>query len=484
MFHIVSFRSPYQVSWPGRAITDRADLGGVVFTLDWFLSRHGGRWISATGTTEPTACRAYDVIRHAPADRPFTLDLVTLPKDDIRRFYSGFCNRSLWPLFHGTTDKCTFDDEEWKCYLRINNLFANLLKSQCKKDSTIWVHDYHFAMIGSYFRSNNCTIPISLFWHIPFPGVQVTCRLPWIKALLRGLLAYDLIGFHTRRYASNFLDAVEFFLDAEVDREKLAVRMEGRRISLVAEPVGIDYDAFQDQTAIEDKGSKSNSDSVFTFLGVDRNDYTKGIIEKLHAFEFLLAQHPGLRRKVRLVQIAAPSRTEVPEYQTLDARIRNLATEINQRYAVSGWVPVEIVNESLDRMSLVRHYRSADALIVSSLADGLNLVSLEFVASRNDEQGALLLTRCAGAAAYLGPDALLLDPHNKQDIAEQMKRAVEMDDDEQRIRMRRLRSVARRFSVQRWSNAVLGPLLHHSHGPRPDATSETADADAGSRFPI
>jgi trehalose 6-phosphate synthase len=216
---------------------------------------------------------------------------------------------------------------------------------------------------------------------------------------------------------------------------------------------------FDKKATMDLSGRKLESSSEFVFLGVDRQDYAKGIIEKLSAFQFLLSQYPGLLGKVRLIQIVAPSRTDVSEYKVLGKELRNLAAAINRGYATPDWAPVEIIEECFDRMSLIRYYLLADALIVNSLADGLNLVSLEFIASRCDENGILLLSQCTGAADYLKSGSLLINPRNRQDIAMQMKRAIDMNDVERTVRMQQLRSMARRLTVRRWSASMLEPLL-------------------------
>ena len=465
MFQIISYRSPYQVEKGTGRVVARRNLGGVVFTLEWLLSRHGGHWISADGYSGCSkGSGEFEIVESSPTNSNYTVKLVTLQKQSATLFYSGCCNRAIWPLFHGAADKCTFDSAEWAQYRRVNKAFASIAKGGINNNEMIWVHDFHFVLVGQYLRNYCHAGPLLFFWHIPFPGLEVVCRFPWIKELLKGFLAYDVIGFHTPRYVNNFIDAAEFLLGLEVDRENTTIKVDGRCVSLSASPVGIDFHKFQMQTISAPAGAMAKKSSGFVFLGVDRRDYTKGIVEKLKAFRSFLHRFPELLGRVHLVQIAAPTRTDIPEYQSLDRKIQHLAETINQEYGTPEWQPVAILDESLDRISLVPRYRSADALIVNSLADGLNLVSLEFIASRNDEEGVLLLSRNVGAAHYLSQGALLINPFDEENIVQQMKRAVEMDRVERMIRMQRLRSAARDLTVQRWLDKMLGAVHGAQYG--------------------
>jgi trehalose 6-phosphate synthase len=455
MLHIVSCRSPYVIAARTADAVSQPKLGGVVFSLEWLLSIHGGRWISMGGPVEAGPGSPFRTVHVSAPAGAYAIELVALPERDVRLFSAGFCNRALWPLFHGAPDRCTFIEEEWAHYLRVNRIFADVTRTTTAPDDVVWIHDFQFAMIGHYLRHHHHDDPLLFFWHIPFPGLEIVCRLPWIKKLVEGLLAYDTIGFHTRRYLNNFIDAAAFFLGARTDPQGLSIAIDGRRVNLVAEPVGIDFDAFQSKAASCSAERGPGIDPDFVFLGVDRQDHAKGILEKLRAFRVLLDRHPDLLGKVRLVQIAAPSRRDTTGYRVLGREIRSLAVNINRDYATPRHATVEIVEECIDRTSLISYYRSADALIVNSLADGLNLVSLEYIAARGDERGVLLLSRNTGVADYLKSGALLINPRDQEAVAMQMRRAFDMEDIERRARMQRLRRIARTLSLHRWSAAML-----------------------------
>lgn len=425
------------------------------------LRRRGGTWVGwPGGRLEP----GEDFT--APGD-PYRIRAVQLSDGEIGRYYHGFSNRTLWPLFHCFTERARFDRRDWETYDRVNHRFAEAA-SEAEAGGLVWVHDYQLMRVPLHLRRLEPAARIAFFLHIPFPPLDVFRILPWYREILHGLLAADLVGFHVRGYARNFLDCVERLLGVRVDHRSGLVQQGERTVQVGHFPLGIDFEWFEERTRAAAETSSGRAEKVV--LGVDRLDYTKGIPQRLRAFERLLELHPEHREHVVLVQLAVPSRGQVAEYQALKREIDEVVGRINGRFATDRWSPIRYLYRSLPQERLTALYRDADVALVTPLRDGMNLVAKEFVACQVGDPGVLILSRIAGAAETMH-EALLTNPYNVDSVAAALHRALTMSEPERRSRMLALRGRERKQNVFVWVDAFLeaAEAVRESLGPPSDA---------------
>lgn len=416
--------------------------GGLVSALTPVMTQEDGVWVAwEPESKEPTRTRV------PGGDAPsFLFRSVPLTQSEVRRYYQGFANRALWPLCHYLLDRCDFQEQDWDVYQRVNARFADAVAAEAREGDLVWIQDYHFCLAPRMVRERRSNGgAIAYFHHVPFPASQVFRVLPWREDVLLGLLGADLVGFHTKNYAKNFMTACSEILGAQVDEASGQVLWQGRSTQVGWFPIGIDV-AEHERVARSEKVEqqvaeirrKVSGDKII--LGVDRLDYTKGILERLYSFERLLERHPHYRGKVSLVQIAVPSRTAVEDYKNLKRKVDETVGRINGQYSRLGWTPVSYQYRGLPKDELIAQYRAADVALVTPLRDGMNLVAKEYVASRIEDDGVLLLSEFAGAGEELGRDSVLVNPYSISDVATALDFALKMHPDEQRARMRRLRT--------------------------------------------
>ncbi len=399
--------------------------GGLVTALKSVAERRKFEWIGWPGTNVPQEDQAeVDRLLIEQGARP-----VHLTQAQVDGFYGGFSNSVLWPLFHGFTDISSFDKSDWHTYKQVNELFADEIVRRAAPGDLIWIHDYQLALVPELLRERGLTCPIGYFLHIPFPSSEIYRTLPVRESVLRGLLGADFVGFHAYEYVSHFRKACLRVLGIESQPD--LVRNGSRRVHLGVLPIGIDpaeiremastKEAINELTALKTayKGKK-------IILGVDRLDYTKGIPEKLLAFEQLLEEHPRWRTNCVLIQVAAPSRESVDEYQALKRRVDELVGGINGRYGSPDHTPIVYINQSVNRTRLTGMYQAADIALVTPVRDGMNLVALEYIAARGEQGGSLILSEFAGAA-YLLPGARLISPYNLAQVAETLAEELESE---------------------------------------------------------
>jgi len=463
---LVSNREPYvRKRIPGGVRLERT-AGGLVTALDPVMRASGGVWVAWQPEGEPGREPRFQV----PAEEPqYTLRQVPLTQKEIARYYYGFANRALWPLCHYFVDRCCFEEEDWRQYVEINSRFADAVCEEAQPGDLVWVHDYHFCLLPQMLRERRGEGgPLAFFLHIPFPAEEVFRVLPWRRQILTGLLGADLVGFHTPEYAGDFLGCCERLLGATVDYERGIVHFEGRAVQVGAFPIGIDVAEFRQLAAAPTTAERvtrirSGFDGVQLVLGVDRLDYSKGILERLHAVDVLLEQHPELRRRLVFLQIAVPSRTQVREYKELKQRIDEMVGRVNGRHGAADWQPVRYVYRSLPRHELVAFYRAADVCLVNPLRDGMNLVAMEFVAAQaglpEEDAGVLVLSELTGAAHELGENALLINPFAIHETAEAITRALAMPAAERGRRMEELQRSIDRCDIHGWLERILGAAL-------------------------
>ena len=463
---IVSNRLPITTAVDGDVIAFTHATGGLATGLRGFHERTGGLWIGWPGTPGdlPEATAAALEARLAESG----IAPVFLSDEEVREYYQDFSNGVLWPVFHYLLERLPLAPSSWETYRRVNRKFAERVLAEYRPGDVVWIHDYQLMLVPGMVREALPEARIGFFLHIPFPAAEIFRILPWREEILRSLLGADLVGFHTYAYVQHFAGAVAALHD--LDAEEDHVWVGGRLVRFGAFPMGIDaarFDALAADPATDGKVRELREQigERALLVAVDRLDYTKGIRQRLVAFESLLAQEPSLRDRVRLVQVAAPSREAVRSYQDFRRDIEELIGRINGTYGTMTSVPVHYIHQTMTPEELVPLYRAADAILVTPLRDGMNLVAKEFVASRNDEQGVLVLSEFAGAAEELR-DAVMVNAHDITSVAAGITRAIAMPEAEQRERMRSLRRRVLTFDVHKWAADYMAALMLDVSGDR------------------
>jgi trehalose 6-phosphate synthase len=437
------------------------NVGGLVSALEPALSARRGVWLGWSGRTRPGAdTTAFGL----DASEGPELAWVDFPEEWRRHYYDGLCNGALWPLFHSFPSRVRLCDRDWAAYQRANRAFARAGARLVGPEDTVWIHDYHLFLLGQELRKLGHSGPIGLFLHIPFPGPDVFFILPWAEQILLAMLDLDLIGFHTEAYVSNFLQCMASIPGARVGDD--VVEHRGRRTRVGAFPIGVIPEQFQEppEAGTTDVSRLMSAIAPTRLvLGVDRLDYTKGIPERLTAFARLLELQPEWRRKVSLVQISVPSRSDVPEYVEQRSRVEHIVGRANGELGEPDWVPIRYLYRSFGRSQLSLLYRSAAVGYVTPLRDGMNLVAKEYVAAQDPaDPGVLVLSRFAGAAAEL-TDALLTNPWHVDGLARDLDRALRMGIDERRARHAKLLERVARTTAITWAEDFLSALVHCGH---------------------
>jgi trehalose 6-phosphate synthase len=466
---VVSNREPYLHHFDehGR-VACAAATGGVAVALDALMRERGGTWIAhGAGTADRETVDAQDKIRVPSGSPAYDLRRLWIPPTEFAAYYGGFANEGLWPLCHLVDVRPKFRSEEWAAYKKVNAQFAEAVDREMPtEDTPVFLQDYHLAMAAGYLRQRRADVRTALFWHIPWPNPDRLLMCQFRGELLAGLLANDLLAFQVERDRRNFMQAVDDELGGEIEADGASVRFRGRSTTVIAVPIGVDYDRIQgvvtaagfdaDQERLRLRfGVAANT---IVGIGVDRLDYTKGIPERLEAIDRMLARRRDLRGRFTFVQIGVPSRSELESYGAIQSEIDSKVDQINLRHAVpDGAVPVTYYKGALGLAELVALYRMAHFCVVSSLADGMNLVAKEFVASRDDEDGVLVLSAMAGAAEELR-EALIINPYDVDSFASTIERALAMTADERALRMRAMRRVVAGRNVFSWASDILEGL--------------------------
>jgi len=462
---VVSNRLPLKVEVDHQGDSHVAPAtGGLVTALGPVMRQRGGVWIGwpGTGSAEPALAAEFTA---AGLGEGYDFHPVYLDEDERQSFYNGFSNEIIWPLFHDLQSLCNFEPAYWRTYNEVNERYAAAIAGRAGATDFAWVHDYQLMGVGARVRRKNPAICLGFFLHIPFPAPDIFAKLPWRQEVLCSLLAYDLVGFQTRRDRRNFVDCVrEFLPGAEVSgrgQPLVRLRLAGGEARAGAFPIGIDYNDYYRRAsapAVVRSAAELRSQLYHRqlILGVDRLDYTKGIPERLKAFGIALERFPALRERVTLIQVVVPSRSEIPRYQELKARIENLVGEINGRFTRPGsWVPIHYVYRELSPDDLLAYYRAAQIALITPLKDGMNLVAKEYCAASPDEDCVLILSEFAGAAATMSTGALTVNPYDVDAVANAIHTAFVMPAGERRARMRRLRRGVRRNDVYAWVDSFM-----------------------------
>jgi trehalose 6-phosphate synthase len=460
---VVSNREPYIHQRRGDRIEVQQPASGLVTAMEPIMRACSGTWIAhGSGSADHEVVDKHDRVA-VPPDKPaYRIRRVWLSAEEEAGYYYGFSNEGLWPLCHIAHVRPTFRSSDWAQYVAVNRKFAKAVVSEAKtKDPIVLVQDYHFALLPKMIREELPNATVITFWHIPWPNPESFAICPWRDEVIAGLLGSSILGFHTQFHCNNFVDTVDRFLEARVDRESFNVSFGNKRTAVRRYPISIAWPPAPEmlQRSVPDcrSGIRQLNDLPPEHklgVGIDRLDYTKGIVERFSAIERLLELNPEWVGRFTFVQIAAPTRAGIDEYQHHEAQVRAMATRINGRFARQGPPPIVLKVEHHTAPEVYQYFRAADLCFVSSLHDGMNLVAKEFVAARDDDRGVLILSQFTGAAREL-PEALIVNPYDADQCAAALQRALAMPPDEQRDRMRLMRGLVAEYNVFRWAGRML-----------------------------
>ncbi|MGB3774396.1 MAG: bifunctional alpha,alpha-trehalose-phosphate synthase (UDP-forming)/trehalose-phosphatase, partial [Leeuwenhoekiella sp.] len=465
---IISNRLPLQLQIDNNSLQAIPSVGGLATGMKSVHRDGNGVWVGWPGLTEEEIPEGMEKEVEEACKKEQCVP-VNLNQEDIDGFYYGFSNRTIWPLFHYFMEYAEFEKEYWSSYKKVNEKFAEVVLEQLEDGDTIWVHDYQLMLLPQLIKKQRPEIRIGFFLHIPFPSYEVFRTLPWRKEILKGLLGSDLIGFHTYDYERHFLSSVSRILRHDVNFNE--IMLSDRLVTVNSYPMGIDYSKFEDAAlANKEQNAKEQSElqrrldmhldatpEAKMILSIDRLDYTKGIANRIRAYEYFLENYPQYLEKVRLVMLAVPSRSNVPQYQKLKKEVDELVGRINGKFSTVSWTPIWYFYRSMPFDNLIDLYTSCDIALLTPIRDGMNLVAKEYIATRTDKTGVLILSEMTGAAQELN-EALLINPNNFEEIAETLKEAIEMPEEEQIQRNSQMQKRLKRYNVEKWSSEFLDAL--------------------------
>jgi alpha,alpha-trehalose-phosphate synthase [UDP-forming] len=466
-FIVVANREPVIHRYNGEQVEAIRPASGMATAIDPIMDASGGTWIAhGGGDADRDVVDEHDRIRVPPDNPTYTLRRVWLTKAQEEGFYYGMANEGLWPLCHVTFTPPVFRPSDWEKYKEVNRIYADaVLQEAGDRPTFVFIQDYHFCLLPRMLKDANANLIVAQFWHIPWPNREVFRVFPWQEELLDGMLGNDLLGFHIRYHCQNFLDTVDRTVEARVDTDRFEITRHGRPTLVRPFPISIDYaehaanaQSAEVVAAMHKWKRRLGRGTELIGVGIERLDYTKGIPQRLRAVDELLTAHPGLRRRFVFVQLAAPSRSHIPSYQRIEDEVENTVEEINFKWKERGWQPVLFLKEHTGPTDMMALHRLARFCVVSSLHDGMNLVAKEFIASRADDDGVLILSRFTGSAWEL-TEALQVNPFAVHEIAGAMHQALTMPDEDRARRMRKMREHLERHNVYRWGGKVLSELL-------------------------
>jgi trehalose 6-phosphate synthase len=467
---VVSNREPYMhvFNEKDKSINVIVPASGVVTALEPVLRACNGTWIAnGSGSADREVVDTRDQLRVPPDHPSYTLRRVWLSDEEDKGYYEGFSNEGLWPLCHIAHTRPIFRPEDWLQYQKINRRFADVVLQEMEgtESPILLAQDYHFALLPRMVKEARPEARVAIFWHIPWPNAEVFGICPWQRELVDGLLGADLIGFHIQTHCNNFLETVDRALEALTEWDRFAVNRQGHLTRVRPYPISVAFPENSD--AINESRSAGAEraalceelgiEASLLGVGVDRVDYTKGILERFRGIERFLELTPAYQQRFAFVQIGAPSRTDIERYKSFLTEVAVEAERINARFQTTRWKPIVFLKKHHSHEEIARYYHAASFCMVTSLHDGMNLVAKEFVAARDDERGALILSTFAGAAHELS-DALLVNPYDVSQLADTIHRALEMTEEEQVTRMQRMRHDVRERNIYRWAAHLLSDL--------------------------
>ena len=456
---VVANREPYVHERTDAGVVVQRPPSGLVTGIEPLLRACGGTWVAHGSGSADFETAGPDGIIAVPPDGPaYDLRRIFLTPDEIERYYGGFSNEALWPLCHRAWTQPAFRHEDWEAYRRVNRRFARAAAEA--PGTVVLVQDYHFALVPRLLRELRPQAVVGVFWHIPWPDAGTFAICPWREPILEGLLGADIIGFHTDEYCANFLGSVAQTLPhAQVNRADRTIEIDGRRVRVRPYPISIEwpYPAASPEEGAALRGELGIARDVHVSVGVDRCDYTKGLIERIAAIELLLEEHRELHGRYVHVQIAAPTRMQIGRYRDLSAELAGAVQRVNERFGREAYQPIVLRIESIEPPAVRRHYAMADSAVVTPLHDGMNLVAKEYAASCSGSRGALVLSRFTGAAAELD-GALLVNPYDLREVASAILRAVRMPQAERAARLRLMRRALEKNTIDDWAVSQLADL--------------------------
>ena len=465
---IISNRLPVQLQIGNGSINAIPSVGGLATGMKSVHSGGDSLWIGWSGLTDEEIPKEL-IPKIDKALAKHGSSKVNLSEDEVNGFYFGFSNRAIWPLFHYFLQYAEFELDNWLTYMSVNQKFADAIVEKANENDTIWIHDYQLMLVPKMVREKRPNLSIGFFLHIPFPSYEIFRTLPWREEILEGLLGSDLIGFHTYDYERHFLSSVRRLLGNEVSFDDIYV--DDRIVKVDSFPMGIDYKKFSEAAKVHHQQSeaqqsdlqrrldlhKKSSPDAKLVVSIDRLDYSKGIAKRLHAFKYFLDKYPQYKEKIRLIILAVPSRSNVPQYQLLKREIDELVGRINGELATVSWTPIWYFYRSLPFENLIDLYTSSDIAWLTPIRDGMNLVAKEYIATRTDKTGVLILSEMAGSANEMN-EALLINPNNFEQIADTLYKAINMPELEQQRRNTILQRRLERYNVEKWANDFMGSL--------------------------
>lgn len=458
---LVSNRLPVTAEKKKHRLQFTKSSGGLATGLDSFYHLYDSAWIGWPGIAAEKLTEA-DTIQLNNHLKENRCEPVMLNTSEIDHFYSGFSNKTIWPLFHYFPQNATYEQSQWQSYVKVNKLFRDVVLKTYKNGDMIWIHDYQLMLLPDLIRAAIPDATIGFFLHIPFPSLELFRLLPWRKDILDGLLGADLIGFHTYEYIRHFLDSTRRLLGLEHLFNR--INYKSRLIQTDVFPMGIEYDKFasvtkQPEILHEIDGIRKKIGDNKLILSVDRLDYTKGIIQRLEAYDLFLDSNPSFREKVTMILVEVPSRTAVDSYQLLKVKTDEIIGRINGKHGTIGWAPILNLYRSLPFHTLAALYAASDVAVITPLRDGMNLIAKEYVATKTDSEGVLILSELAGAAREMG-EALIVNPNSIEDIAHAIKIALTMEKEEKLSRIRKLQERLRRYDINKWAIDFTSKLMH------------------------
>jgi len=461
---VVSNREPYiHNHGPDGKLVVQVPASGMVTALEPIIRACSGVWVAhGSGTADREVVDLHDRVSVPPAEPAYSLRRVWLTEQEENGFYFGFSNEGLWPLCHLAYVRPSFREEDWRQYQAVNRKFADVVLKEARTDHpVVFVQDYHFALLPGLVRQRIPGATVVLFWHIPWPNSETFGVCPWKEELLLGMLRSDILGFHTRYHCQNFLETVDRYVECHIDREHMTITIQGHVCQVAPYPISIEWPprwlehlprAEECARAVRERFGIAPE--VRIGVGVERWDFTKGIVERCLAMEHLLETDPSWQGRVTLLQVAAPTRSKLPAYQNLQRETEEAVERINARFGTDTWKPIVLIGTHQEPTQVFELYRAADFCLVNSLHDGMNLVAKEFVAARDDHDGVLILSTFAGASREL-IEALLVNPYDISETAAAIRLALEMDRDERRERMQLMRRTVKENNVYRWAGRML-----------------------------
>jgi trehalose 6-phosphate synthase len=466
-FVLVSNREPYVHFYGEDRIEHYRYASGLTIALDSIAVATKGIWVAhGSGDADFDVTDSHNRVSVPPDDPAYTLKRIHLSKRQENGYYYGFSNQVLWPLCHVVFVRPRFEARSWEIYKEVNRRFAEAASEEVGPERALFfIQDYHLALCSQYIKEKNPNSTTVLFWHIPWPNPEIFRICPWKEEILEGLLANDILGFHTFYHADNFLKTVALEMEAKIDYEKSSVVRGEKRTLVRSYPISVDYDRIDAQARSQEtlqgmaaiRRRYRLSEKFVIGLGVDRIDYTKGIPERLMALDRFLELYPEYHSRVRFIQIGVPSRTHLEEYQETIDQTERMIQEINWKYSDEHWSPIIYIKEHQDFKAIIPFYKLADFCLVSSLHDGMNLVAKEYVSAQVDGNGVLILSQFTGSSGEL-EQSLLVNPYDTESFAQAIKRAIEMPEDEKKARMARMREIIAEQTIYHWAEEIIGDL--------------------------